>query len=119
MAKVADVKLSWKKSPSLDISSQVIEIKKGSAEATRIEVGPEVESYMLEVDALNTVSFTIQTLDIEGQVVTSDVYSFSLGDLEVPLPATDLFHEVIAVRDLEIVVDPPVDPVDPSAEPAE
>ncbi len=67
---------------------------------TTTEVGPEVESIQIVVEASKSVTFKVITTDDENLTSTSDIYTFSLGDLETPLPATNLFHEVIGVRDV-------------------
>jgi hypothetical protein len=100
MAKVADVRLTWSKSPSLDITSQVIVLSVDGGQ-TEIEVDKAIESYTLEVQANQTVTFSISSFDSEGNVAASESHTFQLGDLELPLPATGLFHEVVAVRDVE------------------
>ena len=96
--KVADVKLSWTKSPSADISKVQIVITNGGA-TTTTELGPEVEQFMIVVQASGSVQFKIVTFDAEGLFATSETYAFTLGDLEAPLPATALFHEVVGVRE--------------------
>ena len=99
MAKVAQVKLGWTRSPS-DITAQKIEITINGVVKT-LELGPEVDSYQIEetLPTKSVASFKIDTTDEEGNVVSSEVYNFKLGDLEVPLPATNLFHEVVAILD--------------------
>ncbi len=97
--KVADVKLSWKKSVSADVGKIDIKVTINGNE-TSTELGPEVESFMIEVAALGVVSFLIVTHDTEGNQATSEAYTFSLGDLEAPQPATDLFHEIVGIRDV-------------------
>lgn len=99
MAKVADVKLSWTKSPSADVAKVTVVVTKDGTETTT-EVGPEVESIQIVVEASKSVTFKVIVTDSEGLAATSDIYTFSLGDLEAPLPATNLFHEVIGVRDV-------------------
>jgi hypothetical protein len=97
--KVADVKLSWSKSPSSDVKGVKIVVTKDGVD-TVTEGGPEVESLMIVVEASKSVQFKVITLDSEGLTATSDVYSFSLGDLEAPQPATSLMHEVVGIRDV-------------------
>ena len=99
MARVADVKLTWRRSPSLDISRVEVRVNNNGQETTA-QVGPEVESYVVEVRARSAVSFTVTVYDAEGGQATSATYSFLLHDLEAPLPATDLSHEVLGVRDV-------------------
>lgn len=108
--KVADVKLSWQRSVSSDVTSRRIVIRKNGEETT-VEVGPEVDQYTLEVQAQSSVSFHTVVVDGEGNEVSSETYSFNLGDLELPQPDTVLMHEVIAIRDTETPAEP--DPAAP------
>lgn len=106
MAKIADVKLSWTKSPSADVVKvQVVTTVNGTE--TTAEVGPEVESFQIAVAASGSVQFKVVVTDSEGLTSTSAIYSFSLGDLEAPQPATNLSHTVVGVRD-DVPVTPPV-----------
>ncbi len=99
MAKVADVKLTWRKSPSSDITGIKVVVTNNGVETTT-EGGPEVQELMVIVNASGSLSFKVVSLDSEGNEAVSETYTFSLGDLEAPLPATDLFHEIVAVRDV-------------------
>lgn len=99
MSKVADVKLTWIKSPSTDVAKVQVIVTKDGTETTT-EVGPEVESIQIVVEASKSVTFKVVVTDSENLTATSDLYSFSLGDLEAPLPATGLFHEVLGIRDV-------------------
>lgn len=99
MVKVADVKLKWVKSPSSGVAKVDVDVTINGT-LTKTELGPEVESFMVEVAASGSVQFKVITFDNEGLQSTSEVYSFTLGDLEAPLPATGLGHEVVAIREL-------------------
>ncbi len=103
---VADVKLSWKKSTSADVSKIQIVVTNDGTETTT-EGGPEVEELMIVVAASKSCQFKVVTFDSEGLQSTSSTYSFTLGDLTAPSPATDLFHEVVGVRDLDAPPTPP------------
>lgn len=96
---VADVRLGWTRSISNDITSRIITITK-NGEETKIEVGPEVSEYVLEVQASTSVTFKTEVIDSENKVVSSELYSFTVSDLVDPQPDTDLFHEIIAVREV-------------------
>lgn len=100
MAKVADVKLTWTKSVSADIERVEIRVTQNGTE-TLTELGPEVEQFMIEAGPHASVAFAIDTYDAEGNKATSQVYTFTLGDLEMPLAATNLSHEITAIRDTE------------------
>ena len=99
MAKVADIRLFWKKSVSADVSKATVIVTNDGTETTT-EVGPEVQEITVVVAATKACSFRVITLDSEGLTSTSTTYDFVLGDLEAPQPATDLGHEVMAIRDV-------------------
>ena len=98
--KVADIKLSWKRSPSSDIKSVKVVFSANGSETTVDTESPDVQELAVTVSANSNCSFKIVTTDNEGLVATSEVYSFNLGDLEAPLPATNLSHVVVAIRDI-------------------
>jgi hypothetical protein len=99
MAKVADVRLGWKKSISSDVKTVKVVVTNDGTETTA-DLPPEAEEFMIVVSATKAVQFKVITFDTEGLQSSSSVYDFVLGDLEAPQPATDLFHEVVAVRDV-------------------
>ncbi len=110
MAKVADIRLGWKKSASADIKAVKLVVTNDGTETT-FDLGPEVEEFKVVVSASKNCHFQVITFDSEGLSATSEVYSFTLGDLEAPLPATGLFHEVLGIRDVD--VPPPTPPPPP------
>lgn len=99
MAKVASVKLGWKKSPSPDVVKTQVVVNLAGSETT-VDLAAGVEEYVLDVAASTTGSFKVVSWDDEGNQTASETHSFKIGDLEAPLPATDLFHEVLSVRDV-------------------
>ena len=99
--KIADVKLTWKPSVSSDVTKQVVSVSIDGAEPTKMEVGVEVQSVVIEVNALESVVFSVESFDSEDFSTVSEQYTFSLGNLESPQPATFLDHEVVAIRDVE------------------
>ena len=100
MSKVADVKLSWKRSVSTDLQSRQITVTVNGTE-TKYTVGPEVESYQITVNAGSNISFFTTVFDIEGKQVSSETASFQFGDLEDPQPDTLLGIEVVGVREVD------------------
>lgn len=96
MAKAAQCTFFWKKSPSSDIVKNEVIILCNGAEY-KFETGPEVEQIAVTVRASRAFSFTIKSFDAEGNEVVSASFSGSVGDLEAPLPATDLGFSVNAV----------------------
>lgn len=98
MGKVADVRLFWKRSVSPDATKVKLRLNVNGQE-TVTELGKDVESFQLVVQSSSVVSFSVETMDSDGQVATSTLYTFSTGDLESPLPATDLGHEILGIRE--------------------
>lgn len=98
MSKIANVKLSWKKSVSADVQKVVLTVSNNGTDST-VELGPEVEEFVIQVAASGSCHFSLTVTDSEGLTSTSAVYDFTLGDLEAPQPPTDLFHEVLSVVD--------------------
>lgn len=94
----ASIRLFWTRSASADIASRKITITK-NGETTVLEVGPEVNEYVLDVDASSSVVFLTEVTDSEGRTATSEAYSFTVGDLVPPQPDTGLGHEVLAVSE--------------------
>lgn len=106
MSKVADVKLFWTKSPSIDVKSQRLEVSIDGVQQSGVELGPEVQDVTIVVKASQTVVFSVVTTDKDGLEVASTSYTINLGDLEAPFPAMDLGHIVMAIRD--VPDEPPV-----------
>jgi hypothetical protein len=96
--KIASVKHFWTKSPSADITKVVSVLNVNGAE-TVTEYGPDTESFTVDVNANSTVNFRIETYDGEGRKAVSETYTYTLRDLTDPMPATNLGHEVINIRD--------------------
>lgn len=99
--RVADVRLFWRRSVSSGIQKQVLRLTVDGVSDTGMELGPEVEEVMVTVSANSFGQFAVDTYDDEGKVAVSVTYDFRLGDLVDPLPATDLGHEIVQVRDDE------------------
>lgn len=96
---VADVRLSWHKSVSSDVA-RVVVVVTNDGTTTETEVGPEVEDFVITVQASGTFSYVIRTYDSEGLLATSMTYSATLGDLTAPQPATGLTHEILGIREV-------------------
>lgn len=100
MGKVADVKMTWKPSVSTDIKEQTVVVVVDGLEKLNSTLAPEVEEVMIEVAASSSVIFYVLTVDTEGNSTQSENYTFTLGDLQAPQPATLLGHEIVAIRDV-------------------
>lgn len=111
--KVADVELIWKKSVSDSAKAQRIVVEVDGDEKMNANLPPEIESVQLEVRAFSSVRYTVFTADDEGLEVASEAYSFRLGDLTPPQPATELGHRILNIREL------PDEPVPPDVNPDE
>lgn len=106
--KVADIRLFWTKSPSADVDHVEVTVTQNGTQTVN-QFGPEVEEFQIVAQASSSVQFQVDTFDTEGNKATSVVYGFTLGDLESPLPATNLGHEILGVRDVpDVPPNPPV-----------
>ena len=99
MPMVADVKLIWTKSPSPDVAKQILKTTIAGG-TTEVELGPEAQEYMVVIGSETPFSFQVDTFDAAGNHTASEIYSNVIGDLEAPLAATNLFHEVVGVREV-------------------
>lgn len=109
MAKKGSVKLTWIRSPSPDARKQLIKVNYKGAELLTSEVGPEVEQLMVQIPASGPVDYSVVTIDDDGLVATSDPHTFVIGDLEAPLPATGLDHQIVGIID-DTPPEPPAPP---------
>ena len=100
--KIADVKLTWKPSVSTDVREQTVIVTIDGVEKLNSTVSPSIQEVLIEVNAESSVLFTVTTVDNEGNSTVSEAYTFTLGDLDAPQPATFLAHEVVAVRDATV-----------------
>lgn len=98
MPKVADVKLTWIRSPSSDAKSARVVVKAGDAES-HFDLRPDVQQLMVIVKPSTTVTYSVVTFDDDGLAASSEGHTFVVGDLELPLPATGLDHQIISIRE--------------------
>ena len=101
MGKVADLKLSWLRSPSPDnkIGRVELAITQNGAVTTQ-EIGKDVQEFAITVKTNTSFSYKVLTYDNDtNQVVTSLSADINIGDLELPLPASGLQIEILAIRD--------------------
>lgn len=97
--RVADVKLKWKRSVSADVALQIVKVIIDGVETLSSELPPELESVSITVKASQNVQFSVTTRDDEGQETVSEVYTFQVGNLDAPAPATELGHEIVGIRE--------------------
>lgn len=112
MAKIAVIRFKWTRSASpLDAVGRVEVALTVNGNTTTVEVPKEAEEYVSEVRASSSVQFRVDTYDADDDqaVVSSEVHRFQLGNLEGVLPATNVSHEIIEVRDED--APPPPEPV--------
>jgi hypothetical protein len=112
MAKLANIDLTWKKSPSPGIVKTEIFITVDGQENS-VTLDPLAESFRVQIKADTNASFKIVNTDDEGLTVTSLTYDFRVGDLTAPLPATELSHTIVSIEDDS----PPPPPVMQAARP--
>lgn len=107
MRKVADSRFSWSKSPTSGIvrAEFVLAIDGMSTTVVELET-PERESYDVTLEAKSNGTFSIKSYKADGQVATSEQWTFNVGDLEAPLPATNGAFTILNVR--EVPDDEPV-----------
>ncbi len=91
MSKKANIELSWTRSPSAGLTKRRIIITKNGEEET-IEVPVEVSAYTLAISANTNVTYRTIVSDDEDNEISSETYSFVVGDGEMPLPDSELFH---------------------------
>jgi hypothetical protein len=104
VGKVADIKLFWQRTatPIDRIMKQRVDLVVDGVQYMIAEFGPEIQDFQITVRASQSVTYTITTTDKEGLEAVSASYSFTLGDLVAPLPATGLGHAVLAIRDEDL-----------------
>jgi len=98
--KEIDVKLTYTRSPSADVTSRKIAVTKNGT-TTTYDVGPEVSEFVLQVRANESVQVQTTVFDSEGRQASSEIATFTAGDLTDPLPDTNLFLAPVGdVRDV-------------------
>lgn len=100
--KSARIRFTWKKSPSSDITSTTV-VLTTNENVQLTELGPEIGQFDVVIKSNSDVKLQIKSTDSEGNEVMSSELSFHLGDLELPLPATELAYTILEVIDDEIV----------------
>lgn len=96
--RVANVRLFWVRSPSADVSRSQLVLNVNGTE-TVVDMGPDVQEFVMDVTAQSNVRFRIDVWDAEGQKASSAEFAFTLGDLETPIPPSGLGMEILSVRD--------------------
>jgi hypothetical protein len=96
--KFATLRLHWVKSPSMDIDRVELRVNVNGSE-TITTLSGDTEEFTTEVSANSVISFDLKVFDTEGKEATSQTFTKGIGDLEDPLPPTDLGIDILAVRD--------------------
>jgi hypothetical protein len=108
--KVAQLRISWGKSPSLDvIQYNVIVIDEDSQQVILDKVVSFAETQvLLEVKEKSNITVTVFANDgfFDSEPVSK---SYSLGDLTAPLPVSSIGIEIVSIREEEVPVDVPVE----------
>ena len=97
--KEATIRIKWSKSPSQDVTSMKSFLTVNGV-TTETTIDPSVEEMLIDIRANSNVSFRLEVSDAEGNIASSVAYTFTLGDLEAPLPPTNFSHEIVDVHDV-------------------
>jgi hypothetical protein len=98
MSKVADCKFKWTKSASTNIKKVEVFVNNNGHE-TVMELGPDVESFVVVVRPFTNITCKIRVTNADGLTAETELYPVTVNDLENPLPPTGLSHELLNVRD--------------------
>lgn len=102
MGKVADIRLGWKKSASADVVRVKIVTRIDGMESNVETENPDVQEIRVTARPGSALQFQVFVTDSEGNTTPSTIYDHVFGDFEAPQPATDLFHEVLAIREEDV-----------------
>ena len=114
MKMYAMVELAWKRTPSLDVNRIRIEINNDGVSSSQ-EFGVEVESHSVKVYASKMLTYKIVSIDEDNNEAVSQLHSFTLSDLESPLPATELTHKIVSIHDEDLEPGPTPVPMERKA----
>jgi hypothetical protein len=106
--KVADLLISWTKSPSVIVSRDIVVTIDGTN--TTYNVGPEVNNFAISASANSSISVFTTVKDALGQTVSSETATFQVPDLTAPLPDTDVAVAITGTHD-----EPDVPPTPPDS----
>ena len=99
--KRADVKVSWVRSVSGDVASQVVTLKTAGGEVvSEVTLDPMVSETVLSGLFEKTDYVVVHTVT-DGYSSAVASLDFNLGDLEAPQAVTGLGVEVVSVYDVE------------------
>lgn len=102
MKRVADLEISFPKSPSLDIEKYRIEVTLGEQPTFQLLLGRDDEpTRQITVDANTSGKVRVVAVDSEGLEAASADVPFSVGALDNPLPPGDPLVRIVAVREIE------------------
>jgi hypothetical protein len=107
--KAAQVRIGWTKSPSQNITRTVVEYQLDGGPVVKLEQSNDIEEFVVEMRANSTISVVITTYKLVGddEQSASASWSFTVGDLELPLPVSGFYADVLSTYDL------PEEPLDP------
>lgn len=101
MAVVADVKFSWVGSPSSDVVSQTARLSKASGEVVVEQVLDVSVTEVVLVGLEQKTDYVFTVVVTDGTQDAASSIQLNLGDLEAPLPASDLTYSVVSVYQAE------------------
>lgn len=105
MANYAVVDLNWVPSPSTDLNVQRLVVEKYNPATSGWDgVGgipwehpPTANTWQINCSEKSDYRFSIESVDTAGLVSDTVSYSFSIGDLTNPEPASSLSHTVVNI----------------------
>lgn len=99
--KKADVKVSWVRSVSGDVVSQVVALKTSNGDVvSEVTLDPMVSETVF-VGLLEKTDYVVVHTVTDGYSASPTSLDFNLGDLEAPQAVTGLGVEVVSVYDVE------------------
>lgn len=105
--KNADVTLSWVKSVSNDVVSQNLDIVVNGVSTGGVNLAPDVEQLRVGIFAAGTVLTGTHTVaDAAGNTAVVNLPSFTVPDLDNPLPATGHNWSYVVVEEEPRLVGP-------------
>lgn len=98
---VADVKFSWVGSPSGDVVSQTAKLAKASGEVVVEQVLDVSVTELVLVGLEQKTDYIFSVTVTDGTQDATSSIQLNLGDLEAPLPVSDLKYTVVNVYQSE------------------
>lgn len=105
--KNADVTLSWVKSVSTDVVNQHLDVVVNGVSTGGVNLAPDIESLRVGIFAAGTVLTGTHTVaDAAGNTAVVNLPSFTVPDLDNPMPATGFNWSYVVVEEDPRLVGP-------------